>query len=69
MAGFLITFIGVFSATYALQDILELITYNGPWHFVGGEKQTDAEVLAAMTHVPAPVWAVVWLLVGGFLLA
>jgi hypothetical protein len=65
--GFVATFIGVFTALYAVRDILSLITYRGDYHFVGGAGRTDAHALADLTHIPAVVWAVLWLAVALFL--
>jgi hypothetical protein len=58
---FVATFIGIFTALYALQDIYELITYRGDYHFVGGAGRTDAHALQDLTYVPAVLWAVLWL--------
>jgi hypothetical protein len=64
---FLATFIGVFTALYALRDIAGLITYRGPLHFVGGTSRTDAHALQDLTYIPAVVWAALWLAVSLFL--
>jgi hypothetical protein len=64
---FLATFIGVFTALYALRDIASLITYRGAYHFVGGAGRTDAHALQDLTMIPAVVWAVLWLAVSLFL--
>lgn len=58
---FLATFIGVFTALYAVRDITDLIVVRGPLHFVGGTSRTDAHALQALTGVPAVIWAGLWL--------
>ncbi|MBC7541608.1 MAG: M50 family metallopeptidase [Candidatus Sericytochromatia bacterium] len=58
---FVATFLGIFTALYALRDTVVLITSQGAYHFVGGAGRSDAEALQDLTHIPAVVWAVLWL--------
>ena len=53
-----LVFVGAFSCLYALFDIRDDLLRVGP--SIG----SDADALAALTHIPALVWGVVWGLFG-----
>ena len=55
-------FLGVFSVMYALFDIQDDV-FRGDW-WRGGGGASDAQHLAQLTLIPAPVWGVAWILAG-----
>lgn len=57
-----LVFVGSFSCLYALFDIRDDLLRVGPP--IG----SDADALAALTHIPALVWGLVWGLFGAFLM-
>jgi preprotein translocase subunit SecG len=68
-----IDIIGVASAAYAVYDTFVdtiLLQINLRLHFIEGWKtiqpMTDAVQLQKMTHVPAVVWGVIWLIISCF---
>lgn len=66
LADLFVRFLGVFSAMYALHDIVDDVFRHGlggPWYASSGG-QTDAHALADATGVPAPIWGIGWLIIG-----
>lgn len=67
LADLFVRFMGVFSALYALHDIIDDVfrhgVLSGPWYASAGG-QTDAHQLADYTGIPSPVWGFGWLFIG-----
>lgn len=57
------TFLGVTSCLYAVIDIKDdiLTFHRGDLHFMAGVGKSDAQALADLTLIPAPVWGVLWI--------
>lgn len=64
VADWAVRFVGLFSVLYAVLDIRSDVLSHG---LAAGSVPSDAAMLAELTHVPALVWGVVWLLMGGLL--
>jgi len=65
VADWLVRSVGLFSVLYALLDIRSDVLSHG---FAAGDVPSDAAMLAQLTHVPALLWGLGWVLVGGLLL-
>jgi hypothetical protein len=57
LSNFLVAFLAVQCVTGALFDLRNLITISNPF---GGGGHTDAANMAALTGIPALVWALLW---------
>lgn len=57
--------VGLFSVLYAALDVRDDVLSHG---LAAGSVQSDAAALAALTGVPALLWGLGWLVVGGLLL-
>ncbi|OGL41251.1 MAG: hypothetical protein A2161_22445 [Candidatus Schekmanbacteria bacterium RBG_13_48_7] len=56
---FILQFIGIVSCFYVLIDIKEDL-------FSFEHRVTDAQILANMTHIPAIIWAIIWMVISFF---
>ncbi|MBI3090398.1 MAG: M50 family metallopeptidase [Candidatus Tectomicrobia bacterium] len=50
-SAYFVDVLAVLSSLYAIYDLADFLLYGGP---------TDATILAAVTHVPATIWAILW---------
>lgn len=74
VTDWVIEIIGVASAAYAIYDTFVdtiLLQINQKLHLVSGWSKataTDATRLSDLTHIPAVIWGVIWLLIAGILI-
>lgn len=64
IADWVVRFVGLFSVLYAVLDIRSDVLSHG---LGAGDVPSDAAMLAQLTGIPALVWGLVWLLLGGLL--